>query len=328
MFSQPEGRKRWRNIGPYLTTIIAILIFLPHVVWLYQKEINTLIYASNRPAYSSQIYRLLSPLTFITYQIEYWITTVVVLFPMLGFVWQWRLRELKNENEKQCAKYLFCCFMIPFFVCIIIAAIKNCWLPAAYAAPFWTYFGVWLLLQFKSKKLPDSFFRTIRLVVVLEAVMIILLVSGVAAPYFNGKAKKQLFATSEFGVVCDRIWDSRFDIACQYVTGDWSLCGYACYAMRDRPSLHYYWNIYDGGISDMNAKPTGTWATDANVNQKGGMIVWDISENNEPDNYVPAWVHKRFPNAEVIADPIILHYKTSAKVPPLKIGVAVVPPEK
>ncbi|MDR2169424.1 MAG: hypothetical protein LBP59_04710 [Planctomycetaceae bacterium] len=69
------------------------------------------------------------------------------------------------------------------------------------------------------------------------------------------------------------------------------------------------------------------WATDEDVNRKGGMIVWNISEISEADNYVPDWVYKRFPKAKTIPEPIILSYKTRAKVPPLKIGVAIVPPE-
>ncbi|MDR0391508.1 MAG: glycosyltransferase family 39 protein [Planctomycetaceae bacterium] len=328
MFSRPETRKQWRGIGPYLTTIIAILIFLPHIIWLYQRDFITLFYANYRFVYSNQIYRLLLPSAFTAYQIQYLITTVIVLFPALGFVWQWRFKQIDNNDQKRCADYLFYCFMIPFLICIIISATKNTWLSVSYAAPFWTYFGVWLLLKFKSKELPTTLFRSIKLVIVLEVVMVILLVCGVIAPHIDGKPKKQLFATKEFGVACDRIWASRFDVPVAYVTGDWSICGYACYAMSGNPRLHFFWNIYDGGISDMNATPTGLWSTDDDLNQKGGMIVWNLSEKNHPNNYVPDWVHKRFPNAEVIHKPIILPYKTRVKIPPVKIGVAVIPPKK
>ncbi|MDR2441215.1 MAG: glycosyltransferase family 39 protein [Planctomycetaceae bacterium] len=325
MFTQPEGRKKWYGIGPYLTTIIAFLIFVPHIIWLYQNDFATFDYANHRYTYSKQIFRIIAPSFFVLYQMEHWLPTVIILYPALDFIWRWKFKTLKNENEKQCAKYLFCCFMIPFLICIAVMVIKNYWLSASYGAPFWTYLGIWLLLQFQSKELPNTFFHTLKLVAVLEVVMILLLLCGVFTPYLNGKPKKQLFATNDFGVKCDQIWYSRFEIPCRYVTGDWPLCGYACYAMRDRPSLHYYWNIYDEGISNMNAKPSGTWATDSDLNQKGGMIVWNIS-NNKSDNYVPDWVYKRFPKAEVISEPIILPYKTRANVPPIKIGAAIIPP--
>jgi hypothetical protein len=262
----------------------------------------------------------------------YLITTIIVIFPSLGFVWRWQLRTSQNDDEKQCEQYLFYCFMIPLLIFVVVAMFKNCWLPAAYGAPLWTFLGVWLLLRFRLKELPNTIFSTIKLTILMECVMIILLIGGVLSPYVDGKGKKQLFATKEFGVKCDQIWHSRFDVPCRYVTGDWSLCGYACYAMRDRPSLHFYWNIYDGGIGDMEAKPTGTWSTDEDVNQKGGIIVWNISDVGESDNSddsqkVPDWVYRRFPKAEIISEPIILPYKTGAKVPPAKIGVAIIPPQ-
>lgn len=42
MFVQPEGRKYWKTIGPYLTTLTAFLIFLPQLIWLYENDFATL----------------------------------------------------------------------------------------------------------------------------------------------------------------------------------------------------------------------------------------------------------------------------------------------
>ena len=87
--------------------------------------------------------------------------------------------------------------------------------------------------------------------------------------------------------------------------------------MKDHPSVLFYYK----GIDDINALPTGTWATDDDVNQKGGIILWKASNQT-----VPKWVHRRFPGAEVLPEILELPYKTSAKIPPLKIGIAVVSP--
>ncbi|MDR1957983.1 MAG: glycosyltransferase family 39 protein, partial [Planctomycetaceae bacterium] len=344
MFTRPEGRKRWCGTGPYLTTIIAFLIFLPHVIWLYQNDFSTLVYAGHRYPYSNPVFRVLMPLLFIISQGEYWFPVLVVLYPVLGFVWKWKVTDIGNtddsadrspfsidrekllqkEKRKQCEKYLFYCFMIPFLLCVSISFIENCEISASYAAPFWTFSGVWAILRFRAKELPDAFFRIIRLVVLLEFGMCLLLVVNSCLPYLTGKPKRQLFPMREFGIACDRIWSSQFDGPCPYVTGDWSLCGYAIWAMKDRPSLHYYWNIYDGGIHDSNATPTGTWSTDADVNQKGGIIVWEVKDSTQKE--IPKYVRDRFPKAEVLPDPIILPYKTKADVPPVKVGIAIIPP--
>jgi hypothetical protein len=324
MFTRSGGRKLWYGIGPYLTTIIAFLIFLPHIIWLYQNDFATFDYACNRRIYSGRIYTILLPLTFITYQLEFWLTTVIVLYPVMGFIWKWKMKSPENENEKLCEKYLFYCFIIPFFLCTVIIVFKNYWLPASYAAPFWTFLGIWLLLRFQTKESPNTFFNTIKLVILAETVMCVLLIGSVFSPYINGKQKKQLFPTQELGIQCDHIWYSKFQTPCPFVSGDWAICGYAGWAMRDRPCVLFYWNNYHDAINNLREKPTGTWATDSDVNQKGGIILWQLSD--KPDNDVPKWLHQRFPNAEIISDPIILPYKTRAEVPPLKVGVALIPP--
>ncbi|MDR2644145.1 MAG: glycosyltransferase family 39 protein [Planctomycetaceae bacterium] len=326
MFTRSDGRKLWRGIGPYITTIIAFLIFTPHIIWLYQNDFATLDYAKNRFIYSSQICRILMPMWFTIYQMENWYSTLIVIYPVLGFVWNWKLKIHETKNESACRQYLFCCFIIPFILCIAIMTVKNCWLSASYGAPFWTFLSVWLMLRFQCNKSANTLVNTVKLTVLLEVIMYLLLVTSILFSSLHGKQKKQLFPTRELGTQCDQIWYSKFNTPCPFVSGEWSICGYACYAMRDRPSLHFYWNIYDGGISNLDAKPTGNWSTDADVNQKGGLVVWNISENNNPNNYIPNWVHQRFPNAEVIPEPIILPYKTSTKIPPHKIGVAVIPP--
>jgi hypothetical protein len=326
MLTRSDGRKLWYGIRPYLTTIIAFLIFLPHLVWLYQNDFATFDYALNRHAYSSRIYHLLLPLTFIMFQLEFWFTTVIVLYPVIGFIWKWKIKFLENspenENKKLCEKYLFYCFIIPFLFCIIIMFTKNYWFPASYSAPFWTFSGIWLLLRFQTKESPNTFFNTIKLIIILEAVMSLLLIVSVFSPYINGKPKKQLFPAQKLGIRCDTIWYSKFNTPCPFVSGDWAICGYAGWAMRDRPRVLFYWNIH--GIDYLHAKPTGTWATDSDVNQTGGIILWQLSD--KPDHYIPEWLHQRFPNAEIIPDTIILPYSTGAKVPPLKVGVALIPP--
>jgi hypothetical protein len=110
--------------------------------------------------------------------------------------------------------------------------------------------------------------------------------------------------------------------------------------MKDRPSVHFYYN----NIADLKALPTGTWSTDGDVNQNGGIILWEASKMVEKkseffgnirlrrktsemsEQNVPDWVQHRFPNAEVLAEILVLPYKAGADIPPLRIGIAIIPP--
>ena len=45
----PEARRVWRTPGPYLTTIVSLLVFAPHLWWIVQHEFISLRYAADVP---------------------------------------------------------------------------------------------------------------------------------------------------------------------------------------------------------------------------------------------------------------------------------------
>ncbi|GHT09850.1 hypothetical protein FACS1894170_01090 [Planctomycetales bacterium] len=79
-----------------------------------------------------------------------------------------------------------------------------------------------------------------------------------------------------------------------------------------------------------------TWANDADINHRGGMILWDIDAVSktssiavtQSDSGIPIlnYLLLRYPKAEVLPEPMILPYKTGAQVSLLRVGVAVVKP--
>jgi hypothetical protein len=122
--------------------------------------------------------------------------------------------------------------------------------------------------------------------------VIVFVVQAMGSPYLMGTARSFHFPMRELGAECDRIWSDRFDTPCPYITGHWGYAGNAALAMKDHPSVHFYYN----NIEAPKALPTGTWSTDEDVNHKGGIILWNASE--QP----PDWVHRRFPRAEVLPE--------------------------
>ncbi|MDR1480196.1 MAG: glycosyltransferase family 39 protein [Planctomycetaceae bacterium] len=323
-----KTRGCWKGIYPYLTIFTAFLVFLPHLIWLYQNDWATLTYAQDRATGNTlnQTFFLFSPLSFLVSQIQYLIPIVAILSPVL-FFGNMKKRNLlslsENEVKKTARQFLFICWAIPLLCHIFIAAIFGSKLQNEYGVSFWLFFGTWLLLCFPINDTAKRFNLSVKFFVVLEIFLIALFFyESLAVPYIDHKPRKNNFPMQELGAACDKIWSDYSLVSCLYVTGDWHLAGSAACMMKNRPSVHFYWQ----GIESPDAKPTGTWSTDEDVNQKGGMIIWTIPNNCDPNSYVPDWVHKRFPNAEVLAEPIILYYKTRAKVPPLKAKVAIITP--
>ncbi|MDR1958597.1 MAG: glycosyltransferase family 39 protein [Planctomycetaceae bacterium] len=323
MTVRPEGRKHWKTAGPYLTALTAFLVFLPHGIWLFQNSFTTLSYLQSRPvSHSTRLLHLVFPLKFLGNELLFWVCPLLVLVPALGFFRSWKLRKPETVRERECEKFLFYCFMIPLGLHLLISCVMRLKLLPDYGSVFWLFSGIWLLLRFQPRETPNLFSRTLKTLAAVELLLVCVFVFQTAfSSYCDAKPRRTHFPMRDLGAACDRIWDSRYSVPCPYLSGDWILAGNAAYAMKDHPSVHFYWE----NIGDLHAAPTGTWSADSDVNEQGGLILWNADRFSEKE--IPAWLFKRFPSAEVLPETLVLPYKTGAKIPPLRVGVAVVPPK-
>ncbi|MDR1491322.1 MAG: glycosyltransferase family 39 protein [Planctomycetaceae bacterium] len=323
----PKIRVFWKGICPYLTAFFAFLVFLPNLIWLYQHDFALLTYIQNRAVCntSSRIFHLWYPLKFSANQIQFLIFAVAVLSPVLFFSRSEKQKTKNNsdnETKKMCGQFLCVCWGVPFVCHLLIAGVFRDNLHVEYGAAFWLFLGTWLLLRFPVDETPQRFRLSIKFLVAIEIFLVALFFyESFVSSYRDHQPRKNQFPMRELGTVCDKIWSSRFSTPCPYITGDWYLAGNAAYAMKNRPSVHFYWQ----GIESPDAKPTGTWSTDADVNQRGGLILWNAK--NYGENKIPDYVFTRFPFAKKFPETLVLPYKTSAEIPPLNVGVAIVPPQ-
>jgi len=338
----PRFRRYWKETGPWLTVSLSFAVFLPHLIWLYYAGLATTTSYALQQRYSpGMIFHLYYPLQWIAC----WfglilLSPIVLLIPSLGR--KWKIRLPQSDIEQETLQYLFCCIAFPIVAILLFSAVFASSLIAAYGYTFCFFLGVYLLLRFQQQDCADSFKRTLRWSSFAVFVMVIVfIIQAVGSPYLVGTARRFHFPMKELGAECDRIWSIQYpNSPCMYTSGQWELAANAAYAMNDRPSVLFYY----GGLEDPAGVPTGTWATDEDVNQKGGIILWQASKPSDVrlklfsgirlrqeasasnDVQVPEWVHRRFPRAEVLPEILELPYKTGAKIPPLRIGIAVIPP--
>jgi 4-amino-4-deoxy-L-arabinose transferase-like glycosyltransferase len=311
-------RRYWKEAGPWLTVAVAFVVFLPHLIWLHYAGFwTTTGYAVGRQVhYPGIVAHFYAPAKWIVCQISLLILSpLLLLIPCLGT--KWRIFSPQSDVEKETLQYLLCCMAFPFLL-ITLFATTGANAITAYGYTLWFFLGVYLLLRFQRQDSAATFRRTLCWTsLAVFAMVIAFIVQAVASPYLSGTVRRFHFPMRELGTECDRIWDRFSDSPCAYTTGEWVYAGNAAYAMKCRPSVHFYY----GGIEIPDAMPTGTWSTDDDVNRKGGLIFWDASEQGVPD-----WVHRRFPQAEVLPEILVLPYKTGAKISPERIGMAVVLP--
>ena len=306
MFVRKEGRKYIGTPGPYITTVVAFVMFLPHIVWLVYHDFAPFYYASDRPLLSHWYQQILTPFSFAVRQLIYWIPTLIILIPIIGFVWQWKIQRQEQSKAKECEKFIFYCFMIPLVGHMLFCLIQGSHLRMAYGAPFWGFLGLWLVLRFQT----DETIQRFRQAVMLAITVGLLIIAGWLVTFYSGKQLSFVYyPIRDLGTTCERIWVSHSSGHCSYVAGDQYLIGFVAHTMSVRPSVIL--------------SPQGTWANDDDLNQKGGMIVW---ERQNDDKDMPESLRQRFPSAEVLPEAPELSYKIGSKIHILKLGIAIVPP--
>jgi len=321
----PRFRLYWKQLGPWLTISLTLLVFFPHLLALHQMGFWTnILYAADQ-AYLEETFRvgarIYYPVEWIVCQVGWvFFSPLLLLIPSLGR--KWRIQKPQSEVEKETLRFLFCCMAFPCLVYIGIAVVLGSKIYSAYGYTLWFFLGVYLLLRFQRTDSRAIFRQTLGLIALMVFVwVIVFIIQATVSPSIKGTPRGFQFPMRALGAECDRIWTERFgDLPCPYTTGRWKLAGNAAYAMKDRPSVHFYYRR----LEDMKAQPTGTWSTDEDVNQKGGLVLWYASKTPVPT--APQWVHLRFPKAEVFPEILVLPYNTGTDVPPLKVGIAIVPP--
>ena len=344
----PKFRRYWKEIGPWITIATTFVVFLPHLICLYHIGFwSTTLYAIDN-AIQEEVWRISShfiyPIRWVACLLGLIIISpILLLLPSLGT--KWTLRAPRSEIEKEASQYLLCCMALPFFVLFLIP-LSGSALEASHGMPLCFFLGVYLLLRFQRRDSASVFRQTLCWTsLAILAKVIVFVVMAVASPYLTGTARAFHFPMRELGAECDRIWSSRFDSPVPYISGHPTYAGSAAWAMKDHPSVHFYCRFCErSNIAGLNTQPTGTWSTDDDVNQKGGIILWmasvppdrrsnlfsgirlrdEVSEIR--DLPVPDWVHMRFPRAEVLPEILELPHKTGANIPPLRIGIAIIPP--
>ena len=318
----PRFRRYWKESGPWMTLFIAFAVFLPHLIWLYQTGMaSTTDYALRQTVHRTGLSEGI--ISYFRYPLQWFvhefalilISPLVLLIPCLGR--KWKIRSPQSEIEKETLQYLLCCIAFPFLV-FTLFTMSGTWISGDYGYTLYFFLGIYLLLRFQHQDSLNVFRRSCRWVsLAVLGTVVFFVVYSVYSPYLLGTPRSFHFPMRELGAEGDRIWSSHFDVPCPYTSGDWYYAGTAGCTMKDRPSVHFYYNT----IADPEALPTGTWSTDEGVNQKGGIIFWKATDQTAPD-----WLHRRFPRAEVVPEILELPYSTGAKIPPLRIGVALIPP--
>jgi hypothetical protein len=204
-------------------------------------------------------------------------------------------------------------------VLLVLTITAGTLLREIWGSPLWTFVGVWLLVRFGRPEAEMNWrWAAWRWAVVAALLVAFTVGKQLAGPHLTGKAERPHFPGRQLAAEVNRLWAERYGGLPPIIGGEaWRAGNVACYSPH-RPVV-YTTGVMGHLVMDPEYSP---WTSDAEVNARGGVIVWDADVISAERL---AAIAARFPRFEVL--PVIeLPQQTGANVPPTRVGVGFVPP--
>jgi 4-amino-4-deoxy-L-arabinose transferase-like glycosyltransferase len=311
-----EARKAWLRPGPYLMALMAAVVFSPHLVWLIVHRFPTLDYVAKRSHAGPPIIGYLyCPLDFVCSQLLNLLPIVIAVAPLTGM--RWRLRDLDGRQRFQ-RSFLALMVLGPFLIYVGMAIVTNKQLLSAWGSHLWMFFGLLVLFCIETHPVrPKIRAALVRCVAIGAVFVAATVITSISTPYVLGIPLRIHYPGPAIAAEVQKQWQQRYDQPLVIVGGDWWLASLASLGGPRRPQVY--------GGSDLNCLDMGPlcsgWITDDDLLASGAVLVWDARRSGKRPDVLAA----RFPAAEFL-EPVAIAWLTDAKMRPLQLGMAILPP--
>lgn len=259
----PRHRQVWKTTGPYIAGLVAMLVFLPNLVWLVENRFIALGYAQTRAGVSVGVLGgLLGGANFAAAQAIDHVPALAIagasgaLRPAFG----------GNLTEKQREDFRFLLFMGlgPPALTLVAALVSGLGLRSMWGAPMWNFSGLIILLGAASYQREISLKRLSSLAVLVFACGLCGYALAVkVVPDLRGQPSRLSWPASRIAETFAMAYRDRTGRSLQIVGGDDWLAGLIAMRAPNRPS-----------VFSQNRFSTAPWITPERVAREGMLIVW------------------------------------------------------
>lgn len=311
-----KARAQFKKPGIYWALGCFLLVLSPHLIWLYQHDFMTLVYAQQISA------EYTSDKTFFNHFLHPMMLLANGLFQVLGafiLLWPFYSKKITSINLASFQwQFLLIIGLGPLVLSLFLCAISGDYFPPRWLTPYFSLIGIIAvsllqpeLTQRNLKKFTKSF---ILFFLVLFTARMISLVPQVK-PENDAFLPNQTMASA-----LSKVWHYYYHDSLPYIAGSNYLVSMVAPYLEDKPVPYLSWQ-----------KDKNTWIKEADLRKKGALFIWDEGGNYGWDNdsliYAPLReiIQGRFP--ELIILPQFTFYRLSNKRP-IIIGAAILPPQR
>ena len=311
MIFHPAVRGWWKRAGPYLAGSVAFLIFLPHAWWCLNNNLGPLHHMLHKSKVNEHAWwhHVRYPAYFLIFQLLRLAPVLLILVPLTG--WRWRLRKLAPE-QRFGRDFLLAIALGPVALHVLFSLILGIEIRDQWGFQLWTFMGVVVLFFAEVRPADGRLVKAGRLAFTFTAMFLAAMVArNLFGPMLGGRPTRVHFPGGPLAEQVDRIWKQRYGESIPIVvSNDGFMVDSVSWYLPGRPPVF---------MPDLPQETPGV--TDTELNTKGGVVLWNLETGEELSRSFRA----RFPSARRL-EPVSIPYHLSWRLPPLRVGIALVPP--
>tara|TARA_A100001015_G_scaffold285700_1_gene353548 strand:+ start:2593 stop:3966 length:1374 start_codon:yes stop_codon:yes gene_type:complete len=222
---------------------VFLIIFIPHLIWLFQNDFVTITYALNRTGIEQTNFldHLYNPFIFVAKQIAILIPVIIML---LSFA---KIGKKKFINLKKDKYFLLFINIFPIILMFLTSAISGAKIRTMWMTPFYLFLGV-LLIQIFKENLNNYNFKKFLIIFVVFYILSPLSYLFVS---FSNEYKRTDYPGREISDLVQRRWDRNFTNNISIVVGDEWYAGNLSYHLNSRP---IWFNSIENNLSSITSE--------------------------------------------------------------------------
>ena len=267
-----DARPALKTPGPYVAALVALVVALPHLVWLVDNDFLPFKYAEARAApVRGAVDHLLHPLAFVAGQIFWLLPAGLIALPLV------RPKPAPKPAADAFDRRIVTLLTFgPAALLIAGSVISGRGLISMWGYPLWLFLGLWIVIEI-GPAVAQARLRPI--VLAWAAVTALYAVAFVAQygvlPFVDHRYRASLFPGDRLGAEIARRFRAATGEPLAYVIGSMWLGGNVSRYSAARPRT-----LIDG-------KPERVpWIDLADVRRRGAVVIWSDGDRGKvPENY-------------------------------------------
>jgi hypothetical protein len=279
-----QARRALATPGPWLALGVALIIAMPHVVWLFQTDFLPFAYASGRAAPVRGLFdHVLHPAMFTASQIFFALPSFFIAATLF---WP-RPKDTSREIAPDAFDRRIVTLLAfgPGLTMIALTAVSGRGTFAMWGYPLWLYLGLWIVMTARAALDAERLTRVVAAWGAVFAVFaIVFLVNYSALPYFDHRYRAVFFPGDKLGATLTQKFHDATGQKLRYVIGTMWDGGNLAHYSPDQPQV-----LIDG------LPRRAPWIDLDDLRARGAIVVWTTGDTG----HLPAQLAAIAPNAEV-----------------------------